>query len=242
MIRTVIIEDEKHQMEFLADSLKESSLELQLVANANSMKDGVKIIRQYQPDLVFLDIELGDGTGFDVLEQIGRIDFELIFVTAYKQYAIDAIKKSNCQDYILKPYDIEDIQAAISKVKTIIDKKDPLLKKLYMPHHKVIIPNAEGFKVEVIGNIMYCKASTSYTEFHLIEPKMPLIASQNLLHYEKLLSPYNFVRVHRQYLINFEYISAYRKGNGGSVEMSDGSVIPVSSLNKKKLMTSFENL
>lgn len=237
MIRSVIIEDEFKGQETLINYLKSECPDIEIVGQAANVEEGVYLIRTALPELVFLDINLPDGTGFDLLDKVKTMDFELIFVTAYDHFAIEAIKKTNCIDYLVKPVSIQDLRIAVNKVKLKLDNKTDLtlLQKLERQTHKLTIPTLEKYEIIEIGSIIYCEADRAWTTIHM-EKGNKITSSKNLLSFEKILANYNFIRIHRSYLVNLAHITGYIKGRGGIAILPNNKEIPVSEIHRNELM------
>ncbi len=242
MIKTVIIEDEQKSMEVLAALIRRNCPDLEIVATAANVAQGVEIIRQYQPALVFLDVSMPDGSGFDLLEKVDQ-KFELIFATASDQYAIKAIKFSAC-DYLLKPIDAEELVAAVDKVKlkqNQLPSMDNLrflvdqLKRADDNFQKITLPTGNAYEIVNIRDIIRCEADGSYTVFYLTD-KRKLLISAGLKHYEELLPERDFIRVHHHHLINMNHVLRFLKEDGGYAIMSDGSKIEISRRKKEAFM------
>ncbi len=242
MIKTVIIEDEQKSMEVLAALIRRNCPDLEIVATAANVAQGVEIIRQYQPALVFLDVSMPDGSGFDLLEKVDQ-KFELIFATASDQYAIKAIKFSAC-DYLLKPIDAEELVAAVDKVKlkqNQLPSMDNLrflvdqLKRADENFQKITLPTGNAYEIVNIRDIIRCEADGSYTVFYLTD-KRKLLISAGLKHYEELLPERDFIRVHHHHLINMNHVLRFLKEDGGYAIMSDGSKIEISRRKKEAFM------
>lgn len=242
MIRTVIIEDEQKSMEVLAALIRRNCPDLDIVATAASVQQGVETIRQHQPALVFLDISMPDGSGFDLLEKVDQ-KFELIFATASDQYAIKAIKFSAC-DYLLKPIDSDELVAAVEKVRKkqnnlpsmenlrfLVDQ----LKRSDDNFQKITLPTGNAYEIVNIRDIIRCEADGSYTVFYLSD-KRKLLISAGLKHYEELLPEKDFIRVHHHHLINMNHVLRFLKEDGGYAIMSDGSKIEISRRKKESFM------
>lgn len=242
---TFIIDDEFQSRNFLHKMLQQYFPELQVAGEASSVKDGVKGINEYNPGIVFLDIQLQDGTGFDLLRQLPKIDFALIFITAYNQYAIKAFR-FNAIDYLLKPIVIEELIEAVNKAKQKIsasqspsrEQVEQLYDDIKNPakiRDKIAIPSAEGFIVIPLCEIVYCHASSNYTEFFLTD-KRCVLSSYTLKQYDEMLSPQSFFRAHRSYLINIAHVKMYRKGDGGDIVMSNGHEIELAHSHKDEFL------
>ena len=242
---TFLIDDEFQSRNFLRKMLQQYFPELQVAGEASSVKDGVKGINEYNPGIVFLDIQLQDGTGFDLLRQLPKIDFALIFITAYNQYAIKAFR-FNAIDYLLKPIVIEELIEAVNKAKQKIsasqstskEQVEQLYDDIKNPtkiRDKIAIPSAEGFIVVPLCEIVYCHASSNYTEFFLTD-KRCVLSSYTLKQYDEMLSPQSFFRAHRSYLINIAHVKVYRKGDGGDIVMSNGHEIELAHSHKDEFL------
>lgn len=233
ILRSIIVEDEKHSSETLKQMLTEYCRGVEIVSAAESISEAEEAINTFQPDLVFLDIELKNGTSFDLLESLGNINFEIIFTTAYDQYAIRAIKFSSL-DYLLKPIDLDELQNAVDKARISRGKRDQqkqldlLIDNLKRGRPgRICLATQEGFEFIDTDNIIYCKANGSYTEFILIDNKKILV-SKHLKEYENLLDKHQFMRVHNSYLVNLKEVKKFVKTDGGYILMKDHSHISIS--------------
>ncbi len=243
MLRIIIVEDELHSRESLRNLVNDYCEDVEVVAVAESVEEGLEKIINHKPDLLFLDIEMQTGTGFDLLEQSKNFSFEVIFTTAFEHYALKAIKFSAI-DYLLKPIDVEELQAAVVKVQK---KKDTLTqnKKLInllsniqnkdSKQHKITLATSEGLEFINVTDIIFCEANGSYTNFHLKQEKN-LIVSKHLKEYENLLNEYNFLRVHQSYLINLAEVEKFVKSNGGYIIMKGGEQVSISHKKKEEFV------
>ncbi|MBL7932373.1 MAG: response regulator transcription factor [Bacteroidia bacterium] len=243
MIRTLIIEDEQKSMDMLAGIIQKNCPDLTIVGLARNVKEGVELIETLKPELVFLDISMPDGSGFDLLEKVSGHKFELIFATASDQHAIKAIKYSAC-DYLLKPIDIEELKEAVNKVvqkKRASPNMENLqfliqhLKKADENFQKITLPTGNAYEIVNIKDIVRCEADGSYTTFYLAD-KRKLMISVGLKHYEELLPEGDFIRVHHHHLINMNHVVRFLKEDGGYAIMSDGSKIEISRRKKETFM------
>ena len=235
MLNVVIIEDEIHSRETLKTLLTEFCEDVNVMGMTGSVEEAVALINQLQPELVFLDIELQTGTGFDVLNQVDQRNFEVIFTTAFEHYAIKAIKFSSI-DYLLKPIDLDELQEALRKAR---QKKDQLLTTRQLDlllknianktdqKRKICLSTADGLEFIEVGNITYCEANGSYTNFH-IKPNVRLVVSKNLKEYEQMLADYDFMRVHNSFLINLHEVKKFVKSEGGYILMNNEAQISIS--------------
>lgn len=242
MINAIIVDDEPYCCEILAAMLESDCPEVNIVAISNNASDGLAAIRQYSPDLLFLDVEMPKMNGFEMLEQIPVINFHLIFTTSYDQYALKAIRFSAI-DYLLKPIDREELIKAVEKVKQKIQVPIPqqleiLMQKIrqpLQPINKIALPTMEGLQMIAIDTIISCESDDNYTRL-ILKNKTKLLVTRSLKDIEEILEQYNFVRVHRSWLVNLNEIEKYIKGDGGYLMMSDGSTIDVSKNRKESLM------
>jgi two-component system LytT family response regulator len=243
MIKTIIIEDEQKSRDVLASIIQKNCPDLNIVGLANSVREGVEMIRSLNPELVFLDISMPDGSGFDLLEQVHGHKFELIFATASDQHAIRAIKYSAC-DYLLKPIDAEELKAAVARVvnkKKAVPNMENLqfliqqLKRADENFQKITLPTGNAYEIVNVKDIVRCEADGSYTNFYLSD-KRKLMISAGLKHYEELLPESDFIRVHHHHLINMNHVVRFLKEDGGYAVMSDGSKIEISRRKKESFM------
>ena len=234
LLRTVIVDDEKDAVDFISSIVKEYCPKLEVVGTAHSAKDGTKVIIDKSPDLVFLDVEMPHGSGFDLLANFPGKAFDVIFITAFNHYAIRAIKFS-AVDYILKPININEFISAVDKV---IEKRSSnqnqhtdfttLLENVRsnLPG-KLAIPTSEGMEYLNTKEILRIEADRSYSWFYLLD-RRKLLVSRNLKEYQELLSDRNFFRTHNSHLINLEHVKKFIRHEGGAIELIDGSQVPIS--------------
>lgn len=239
MIQAIIVDDELGARESLSKMVEKNCKNIQVVAKADCMLAAYEAITKHQPDLVFLDIEMPNGNAFDLLEKFDKIDFDIIFTTAYDHYAIKGIKYSAI-DYILKPIDPEELVLAVQRFeaksgqKNLLDKQFKALLSNIKPENKlkkVGLPDGDGLIFINLSEIIRCDSDGNYTFFILTSGKK-IIASRTLGEYEQMFSEDNFFRVHRSHLINLQHVKKYIKGEGGYVIMSDNSQVEVSRRNK----------
>ncbi|MFT7157801.1 MAG: two-component system LytT family response regulator [Parvicella sp.] len=248
-IRTLIIEDEEASRETLRNYLGKYCPEVEILEECKNIIEGKAAIDLHQPDLIFLDVEMPFGNAFDLLEQIEDVNFEVIFVTAYSQYALKAINYS-ASYYILKPIDIDELEAAVEKVKENLSKSAPtdanLQTKVLLEHiaakesqnKKIVLPLIDGFDVVDVDEIVRCEANDNFTNVILKDGSKKMIC-RTLKFYDEILSEIGFMRVHRSHLINLNYIKSYKKGKGGQVVMIDGSYVDVAPSKKAELIAFF---
>ncbi len=245
----ILIVDDETQSRALIKKLLADFFPGTLVEEASDVTTAVEKINTQRPDLIFLDIQMRGETGFDLLDKIPIINSGIIFTTAHSEFAVKAFRYSAI-DYLMKPIETEEFKIAVKKA---IQKSNNLpaapngqleflqqhLKAPYAIPDKIIIATAEGFLFVAISNIIYCKAISNYTEFH-ITGHQKLLSSYTLGYYTELLQPHNFFRIHRSYLINLHHIKMYKRSDGGSIIMNDGEEIEVSRNNKEAFLKLFK--
>jgi two-component system, LytTR family, response regulator len=248
MLRTIIVDDEENIRILLRGLLSAHFQHIKIVAEAGSVAEAYQAINLHKPELVLLDIRLGDGTGFGLLEKFEKIDFRIIFVSSYEEYALKALKMSAI-DYIVKPVIAEELVAAIEKAGKIIGTgQENQLKVLLnntraLDHHdrKIVLRTADRYHFVMIGDIIRCESDGSYTKFFLSDGTSILI-SKTMKEYEDLLSGFGFFRPFKSDLINLKHIKAYDKADGGFIVMSDNSRVPVSDRKKEEFFKLLERL
>ena len=240
-LKTIIVEDEKISRDILRNYLAKYCPKVELIGEAATIDEALVLIRNNDLDLVFLDVEMPYGNAFDLLDRVGDVSFETVFVTAYSQYALDALNK-HAAFYVLKPISIDDLIKAVDYVLGIKEKEERLQNGLLKTNlaivsGKITIPTQHGYEVLEIADILYCKADDNYTEIYLGNNKKKLV-SKTLKYFEDALNSNNFVRVHKSFLVNVNAITAYNKGKGGSVMLVNGKEITVAA-SKKGILLSF---
>lgn len=241
-LKAILVEDEQISREILRNYLAKYCPNVTLVGEASNIEEGLKLIKENELDLVFLDVEMPFGNAFDLLEKVENRTFEAIFVTAYDHYAIDALN-NDASYYLLKPISIDELIKAVNIVTQIKEKENQLQHEVLLPKTnsvtgKITIPQQDGFEVLDINDIVFCKADDNYTEIHLANSKK--LVSKTLKHFEDILSEYTFARIHKSYLVNVNAITKYKKGKGGSVIVSNGKEILVSASQKANLLSYFK--
>ncbi|MEO8146500.1 MAG: LytTR family DNA-binding domain-containing protein [Bacteroidia bacterium] len=243
MIRSIIVEDEKKNRDTILKMFEEYFPNIEVLAVCDTTEKGKAAIEQYKPDLAFLDVELPPNTSFQMLEQIGQINFEVIFTTAYDKYALQAIRNS-ALDYLLKPFTVDDMKQALQRYEEKTNKQNTAMQFQNLFHNlkhsnttekKIALSTFSGLTFVPVKNIVRCQADANYTTFYLLD-KTKIVVSKTLKEYEELLKDYNFFRVHQSNLINLEHIKNYVRGEGGTVFMTDGSEIDVSRRKKDEFM------
>lgn len=239
MLKAILVDDELNSLQNLQLKIQEYCPSLRIVAQTQRPEDALGLIRQHKPDVIFLDIEMPRMSGFKMLEQMDDIDFEIIFITAYNHYAINAIRIS-AFDYLVKPVAIEDLQQTVGRLEQFTVKKyreraDLLKRNLANPktqEDQMAIPTQEGLEFIQIKQIIRIESSSNYSKLVLQNGKTLLVTRQ-LKDFEELLEDYRFYRIHHSHLINLNYIAKYIRGEGGQIAMRNGDVIDVSRRKKE---------
>lgn len=240
MISAVIIDDEPHCIERLSYLVHHYCAdELLIVGTADSVDKGLELIRELEPQLVFLDVQIHQQTGFDLLKKYITVPFQVVFTTAFEQYAIQAFKFSAI-DYLLKPIDPDELQLTVKKLSQKIDREHHLdslallfqnIQQMKQHDPKITVPTMSGLELIKVQDIIRCQSDVNYVTIFMKDSKSLMVA-KTLKEFEALLSPYNFFRIHNSHLVNLAYIKRYHKGKGGYVELEDKTALEVSSRRK----------
>lgn len=243
-MRAILIDDQFSQRSSLRELLHSHFPEIELVGEADGVKSGIALIDSANPDLVFLDIEMSDGTGFDVLERVNTTSFSVVFVTGHNEYAIKAFKYSAI-DYVLKPIDPADLIQAVEKAKKIQNTQghelriqnlltsSPLIS--HKQPEKIVLSDAECIYLVELKEIIRCQAESNYTRFFLTENR-ELLVSKTMKEYEQLLEGDSFFRVHQSHMINLNHFSRLDKRDGGTIVLKDSTSVPVAVRRKDELL------
>jgi two-component system LytT family response regulator len=244
-IRTLIIENEIAFLKSFQKMLLDFS-NVEILDSCSDVQTAHLYITKYKPDLVFLDIELNGGNAFDLLSKFDTIDFEVVFTTAFNQYAINAIKMS-ALDYILKPFGKNEIELALSKLikknksETSVQHLISNLNKSHEQDKSIALHTNDGISFLTLSEIIYCKADSNYTIFHTTTANEHMV-SIPLKKFDDMLSDKFFFRVHQSYLINLKYLKKFSKNNGGEVVMNNGAVITVARRKKEELLQALSSI
>jgi two-component system LytT family response regulator len=245
MIKCIIVDDERPARECIQNYLNDYCQDVDVVAQADSARSAMNAIMKYHPDLVFLDVEMPNGSGFDLLRQLNRINFSVIFVTAFEEYAVTAFRFS-ATDFLLKPINIKEMIEAVDKVRSEMNRKidvtniETLLRMTQLGPERydvLVIPNNEGFKVVTLEDIITCEADGYCTIFHL-KGKAQLVSSKNLGYYDDFLSGQGFQRVHNSFMINLHHVKEY--SSQGVIIMAEGNHASLGNVYKKRFLEFFE--
>ncbi|TWW01373.1 LytR/AlgR family response regulator transcription factor [Chitinophaga pinensis] len=241
-IKAIIVDDEQHCIDALQTMLQKKCPEVTVLGGVNSVKEAKELITELQPDVVFLDVEMPHQNGFELLKMFDKITFDVIFTTAYEQYALKAIK-FNALDYLLKPFSVKELQDAIQKcivrrnsnanngqLETTTSPLEVFLqnmKTLHQTHKKIALPTINGLVFMPVQNIVRCESTGNYTRIFFTDKKN-LMVSRPLKEFEELLTDVDFFRVHNSHLINLQQMQSYIQGEGGFALMSDGTQVEIS--------------
>jgi two-component system, LytTR family, response regulator len=244
MYTCIIIDDENRSVETLSKIVTTYCEDkLEILATANNIDDAYPLIKNKKPDVIFLDIEMPFGSGFDLLERFDEIDFQVIFTTGFDQYAITAIKFS-ALDYLLKPINIAELKMAVDKAIVNIENTDyksnfkiflDTLKKTKNSTNKIPLPVLNGLELVQIDHIVYCEADEDYTHVFLQDGTKKIV-TKSIKDFEELLETYDFFRIHHSFLVNKKYIKKYTKGEGGTILTDLNVEIPVSRRRKSEFL------
>ena len=248
-MKAILIDDEISNLENLRALLQKHCPQVNILDTAQNVNDAVDAIEKHWPDLVFLDIQMGEHTGFDVLKLLPKRNFEVIFVTAYDHYGIQAVKFA-ALDYLLKPVDIDELVTAVNKAaqklvsQTHTSQLDFLLQQLIKPETNVstiALPMQNEIRYIPLSDIIRCEADNSYTHFFMANNEK-LLVSKSLKEYADLLRPSGFLRTHQSHLVNPKYVKSWLKEDGGILLLTTGQKIPVSKANKETVKQALQRI
>lgn len=241
-MQSIIVEDKAYIRKGLLNLLELIETDVRVVGECESVKEAVIVANACKPELIFLDINLTDGDAFEFLEQTKHLEFKVIFITAYEEFALKALKKG-AVDYLLKPVDVEELKIALDKVKqlTVTEQKQKIsvAKKVWQNQDdKLILSLQDSFQVVDLNELMYCESDKGYTTFYCTDGKKHLV-SKTLKEFEERLTNANFTRPHQSFMVNLKFIDKYDKS--GVIHLKNGKKIPVSFRKKEQFVTAFLN-
>ena len=246
-ISALIIDDEKNGRENLAGLIKIHCPQIRIDGEANSVEQAIAKIQELHPQLIFLDIEMPGGNGFKLLEHFKSFPFEVIFVTAYDNYGIKAIRFS-ASDYILKPINLNELIAAVDKVSQRIwqQSENERIRQLYLntrhpANPKIGLPTGDRIEFVEVKSIIRCQGESNYTHLYFSDRK-PLLSAKSLIEFEELLADHGFIRIHKSHLINLQHVSSFSKNDGGTLIMSNGDSVLISRRRKDFVNESLKNI
>jgi len=243
ILKAILIDDEHSSLQNLQQKLEDFCPEVKVVAAVTKPQEGLMLIRHHKPDVIFLDIEMPKMNGFRMLEELGGTDAEIVFITAYNNYAIDAIRIS-AFDYMVKPVSIEDLQHRVGRL--VMEKNRRTTERLQVlrnalddnksQDNKIAVPTHEGLEFIVIKQIVRIESNAAYSRIYFLNGQS-LLVTKLLKDFEELLAPYRFFRVHNSHLVNMAYIRKYIRGEGGQVVMENGDVVDVARRKKEDFLS-----
>lgn len=241
-LTAIIVDDEANSRTILRNYLGKYCPSVTILGEAASVQETLELLKSHTPDVLFLDVEMPYGNAFDLLEEVPDRTFEIVFVTAYDHYAVDALN-AQATYYLLKPIAIDNLIRAVNHVSHVRQREAILQDTVLVPkvttaEGKITIPQQDGFEVLQISDILYCEADDNYTKIYLDRGQK--LVSKTLKYFEESLHAYGFVRTHKSYLVNVNEITRYRKGKGGSIVLSSGKELAVSSSKKGTLLDYFK--
>ena len=247
-MKILLVDNEKEVRGLLKDMIASISADAYIVEEAEGVETGVQKINTFQPDVIFLDVEMNDGTGFDLMNRVSNPAFQLVFTTAHNKYAVQAFKCSAI-DYLLKPVDFTELENSLQKAAAAISGNSlskqmaVLMQQLSAKDNsekQIVLKDSEASYFVKVADILYCEAEGSYTKFY-VQNNTPIIISKNLSIYEELLALYGFIRTHHSYLVNPAKIKMYDKADGGTLILDSGHTVPISHRKKDYVMQVLEN-
>lgn len=246
MIKAVLVDDDVNLREGMKGLLALYAPDIKIIGEADSVASGVDTLTKLDPQVVFLDIQMNDGTGFDMLEKLseinGKVTSHIVFITAYEHYAIKAFRFS-ALDFLLKPVSPDDLEKVIDKIRNVLEKDndyshiDLLLENIRKKadnFKRIALSNSDGIHLLDISDIIRCESDDNYTKF-FIKNRKPILISKTLKEYEELLTEHDFVRIHQSHLINLAYVKSYVKKDNGFVLMNDDVQLPISQRKREQL-------
>lgn len=241
-MKVIIIDDEPTVRNAIKKLLSEQFPDIKILSSVGSVSEGFDAISQLTPELIFLDVELPDGTGFDLLKKFQSVDFKVIFITGHQEYALDAIKVS-ALDYILKPFDTDELRLGIEKAREAINHEEQQLKLQTLNENlqgnktlkRIILPTSDNLHIVSVSEIIRAEADSNYTTFWLTENRR-IMVSRTIKEYDGMLSGSGLIRVHQSHLVNINFIDKFVKRDGGYLQLKDGAKIPISPNLKKQVL------
>lgn len=250
IIKTVLVDDEPRARESLRVIFERFFPEVQILGEASGVDEAFNTISELKPNVVFLDIKMPDGSGFDLLKRFSSINFKVVFVTAFEEHALEAIKFS-AFDYVLKPLNTNELRTVIAKLNENLSENDDLTIKLNaifanmeasnQEKKKIVLKTAESIHLVPIQSIVRCEADCNYTKVY-IDNQPKLMISKPLKHFEDMLQEYAFIRVHQSHLVNLNHVIRVDKIDGGVIVLSDGASVPISVRKREQLLKLLEGI
>ncbi|MES2486982.1 MAG: LytTR family DNA-binding domain-containing protein [Bacteroidota bacterium] len=253
MITALLIDDDSNLRQGMKALLAMYAPDIHILGEAENVKGGIAAIETHKPDVIFLDIQLGDGTGFDILEQLtqkqGRLTSHVVFITAHEEFAVKAFRFS-ALDYLLKPVDPEDLRKVVEKIKKVLSNNDNYahidlllenIRKKVDKFKRIALSTSDGIHLFEVADIIRLESQDNYTKFYIKDNK-PVLIAKTLKEYEEMLSEQGFERIHQSHLINLAYLKSYIKKDGGYAVMADNSHLPISQRKKDRMQELLRSL
>ena len=246
-MKVIIVDDQISVRNSISTILNEDYPELEIIATAGTIEEGISVISKTKPDLLFLDVELPDGTGFELLQEMAPVDFKVIFITGHQEYALKAIKMS-ALDFILKPFERDEIHGAVDKASALINNEEEQIKLQALSENlenkkilkRIVLPTSENLHLVAISDIIRAEADSNYTMF-FIAGGQKIMVSRTIKEFDTLLSGSGMLRVHQSHLVNISFVDKYIRRDGGSLQLKDGTSIPVSQNLRKKVISAIND-
>lgn len=246
-MKVVLIDDEEDARATLRAMLLQDKASYQ-IEEANDVASGLRVINHFKPEIVFLDVMMTDGTGFDLLKRLASIDFKLVIVSGHDEFALQAFRFTAI-DYLVKPVDSDELYATLTRIRTaamqpwqhVMDVLSESILPIKNADRKIVLKDINTVYVVLVQSIIRCEASDNYTTFYFTD-QSPIVVSRPLKEYDELLTPLNFFRVHQSHLINLNHLQQFNKREGGSIKMKDGSEVPVSSRKREQILEELSKL
>ncbi|RWW91660.1 LytR/AlgR family response regulator transcription factor [Flavobacterium cerinum] len=248
MLRAIVIDDMDNVRQATVSAIREYCPAVRIIAEANGVASGIEAIKKFVPDLIFLDVEMDDGTGFDLLQQLRPINFKVIFVTGYQEFAMKAFRFS-AVDFLMKPIDPDELIEAVDKAEKTLNKEllelqfSALFSNIERPSRlkKIVLRTAEKVYSVNVQDIVRCESHKNYTTFYLLNGQR-LLVSTNLKEYETMLEPMGFFRSHQSHLVNMIYFDHFIKSDSGMIIMKDKSQVPLATRKREEFLTLLNSL
>jgi len=246
-MKVIIVDDQESVRNSIKRILKELHPDLEIIATASNVNDGYNAVLNNKPDLLFLDVEMPDGSGFDLMNRLLPFDFKVVFITGHQEYALRAIKMS-ALDFILKPFGEEDISNAILKAREAIDRDEEHLKYSTLKENlkgekvlkRLVLPTSDNLHLVSVPDIIRAEADSNYTKF-IIADGQKIMVSRTIKEFDNLLSGSGMIRVHQSHLVNIAFVDKYVKRDGGYLHLKDGSKVPVSQNLRKQVIAAIND-
>lgn len=246
-MKVIIVDDQVSVRNSISAILNKDYPEIEIIATAGTIEDGYSVIKNEEPNLLFLDVELPDGTGFELLQKLLPVDFKVIFITGHQEYALKAIKMS-ALDFILKPFERDEIHDAVDRAREVINKEEEQVKLQALSENlenkkilkRIILATSDNLHLVAIADIIRAEADSNYTKFFIADGQK-IMVSRTIKEFDTLMADSGMVRVHQSHLVNISFVDKYIRRDGGSLQLKDGTSIPVSQNLRKKVIAAIND-